>query len=136
MKPQILCLAALLLAGCSKSAPPAAPYSAAPVAHKTIGDLAVTLTAGAPLHVGDNMFKVTLADAVTQAPISGATVTASAELLSPVTAGRASAGKGLGNGVYQVPIPLSAAGRYDISLHIARSSVPATDISFPFQATQ
>ncbi len=133
MKPQFLCLAALLLPGCSEPVPPAGTFNKAPVAHKTIGDLAVTLTANAPLHVGDNMLRVTLADAVTQAPIDGASMTASAEQL-PAAAGGASAGRGLGNGVYQVSVHLSAAGRYEINLHVARPAAPAADVSFPLQA--
>jgi len=128
MKLSYLWLAALLLTGCSKP-PPA-------VAHKTVGDLTVTLTASSPPHVGDNTFSVTLADAVTHAPVGNANITANPEMLSHNGTGSPSSGRSQGNGLYQVPIRLGIATRYDINLHIERPSTPAADVSFPVEAAQ
>ena len=124
-----VCAVALLLAGCSKPAPPA-------VAQKTVGDLAATLTASQPPHVGDNSFSVTLADAVTHAPIGNANITATPEMLSHSGTGSPSSGRSQGNGLYQVPIRLGIATRYDITLHIERPGTPAVDVSFPVEAAQ
>jgi hypothetical protein len=129
MKLFCLCLTALLLAGCSKPAPP-------PTAHKTIGDLSVTLTASVPPHVGDNTFSVTLADAVTHLPIGSANITANPEMLSHSGTGSPSSGRSEGNGLYQIPIRLGIATRYDINLHIERTGSPAADVSFPIEAAQ
>ncbi len=129
MKYCCLCLITLFLAGCSKPAPP-------PVAHKGVGDLSVTLTAGSPPHVGDNTFSVTLANSYTQAPIGNANITATPEMLSHTGTGSPSSGRSQGNGLYQVPIRLGVATRYDISLHIERPGSPPTDVSFPVEAAQ
>ena len=131
MKIFCLCLSVLLLAGCSRPAPP--PPS---VARKTVGDLAVTLTADPPPHTGDNMFSVTLADAATQAPVGNANITANPEMLSHSGTGSPSSGRAQGNGLYQIPIRLGIATRYDISLHIERPGQPAADVSFPMEAAQ
>ncbi len=129
MKLFSVCLAALLLAGCSQPVPPA-------VAHKTIGDLAVTLTASSPPHVGDNTFSVTLADAVTHSPIGNANITANPEMLSHSGTGSPSSGRSQGNGLYQIPVRFGVATRYDISLHIERPGSPAAEVSFPVEAAQ
>ena len=127
-RPFALCFV-LLLAGCSKPAPPA-------VAHKGVGDLSVTLTAGSPPHIGDNTFSVTLVNSYTQAPIENAGITATPEMLSRSGAGSPSHGQPQGNGLYQVPIRLGVATRYDINLHIERPGSPAADVSFPVKASQ
>jgi hypothetical protein len=129
MKLFCLCLMALLLAGCSKPTPP-------PVAHKTIGDLTVTLTAIVPPHVGDNTFSVTLADAVTHSPVGNANITANPEMLSHSGTGSPSSGRSQGNGLYEIPIRLGIATRYDINLHIERPNTPAAEVSFPIEAAQ
>ena len=124
-----LCAAALLLTGCSK---PQAPSPA----RKTVGDLAVTLTASPPPHTGDNSFTVTLADAITLAPIGNANITANPEMLSHTGTGSLSSGRSEGNGLYMIPVRLGIATRYDISLHIERPGKPAADVSFPIEAAQ
>jgi hypothetical protein len=128
---KIFCLlgAALLLTGCSHPAPPLA-------SHKTVGDLAVTFAADPPPHAGDNMFSVTLADAVTQAPVGNANITANPEMLSHTGTGSPSSGRAQGNGLYLVPVRLGIATRYDISLHIERPGKPVADVSFPVDAVQ
>ncbi len=129
MKLSYFWLAALLLAGCAKPTPPS-------VAHKTIGDLEVSLTASSPPHVGDNMFSVTLADAVTHAPVGNANITANPEMLSHSGTGSPSSGRSQGNGLYQLPVRLGIATRYDINLHIERPGTPAANVSFPVEAAQ
>ena len=131
MKIFCLCAAALLLAGCSHPAPPSAAVS-----HKTVGDLAVTLTADPPPHTGDNMFSVTLADSATQVPVGNANITANPEMLSHPKTGSPSSGRAQGNGLYLIPIRLGIATRYDINLHIERPGKPASDVSFPVEAAQ
>ena len=120
---------ALLLAGCSH---PAAPV----LSRQTVGDLAVTLTADPPPHVGDNMFSVTLADAGTNAPTGNANITATPEMLAPRGSGSPSSGRAQGNGSYLVPVRLGIATRYDIALHIERPGKPAADVSFPIDAAE
>ena len=122
-----LCL--LLLAGCSHPAPPV-------TAHKTVGDLAVSFTADPPPHVGDNTFRVAVADAVTQAPVGNANITADPQMLSQNGTGTKTSGRAQGNGVYLVPVRLGIATRYDISLHLERPGKPAADVSFPVEAAQ
>lgn len=122
-----LCL--LLLAGCSHPAPPV-------TAHKTVGDLAVSFTADPPPHVGDNSFRVAVADAETQAPVGNANITADPEMLSQNGTGTKTSGRSQGNGLYQVPVRLGISTRYDISLHIERPGKPAADVSFPIEAAQ
>ena len=129
IKISCLCGAALLLAGCSHPAPPA-------LARKTVGDLAVSLTADPPPHTGDNMFSVTVADAATQAPVGNANITANPEMLSHSGTGSPSSGRAQGNGLYLVPVRLGVATRYDINLHIERPGKPAADISFPIDAVE
>ncbi len=124
-----VCLAALLLAGCTKPAPTA-------LARKTVGDLAVTFTADPPPHVGDNSFQVTVADAGTQAPVGNANITVDPEMLSQSGTGTKTSGRSQGNGVYLLPVRLGIATRYDISLHIERPGKPAADVSFPVEAAQ
>ena len=129
MKLIYLCALALLLAGCSKPAP-VGP------AHKTVGDLAVTLAADPPPHLGDNTFSVTLADAVSQAPLGNANISAVPEMLSPHDVGSSTSGRSQGNGLYTIPVRLGIATRYDINLHIERPGKPAADVSFPIDAVQ
>lgn len=119
----------LFLAGCSHPAP-------AVTAHKTVGDLAVSFTADPPPHVGDNNFRVTVADAETQAPVGNANITADPEMLSQSGTGTKTSGRSQGNGVYQIPVRLGISTRYDISLHIDRPGRPAADVSFPVEAAQ
>ena len=116
-----------LLAGCSHPAP-------AVTAHKTVGDLAVSFTADPPPHVGDNTFRVTVADA--QTPVGNANITADPQMLSQNGTGTKTSGRSQGNGVYQIPVRLGIATRYDLSLHIERPGKPATDVSFPIEAAQ
>lgn len=129
MKIVSACAVLLLVAGCSK---PAAPITA----HKTIGDLDVTLMASPPPHVGDNSFSVTLADAVTHAPVGNANITANPEMLSHSGTGGASSGRSQGNGLYLIPVRLGIATRYDINLHIERPGTPAAEVAFPVEAAQ
>ena len=124
-----LCAPALLLAGCSH---PTVPV----LAHKTIGDLAVTFTADPPPHVGDNTFTVTLADAAAHTPVGNANITATPEMLSHSGTGSPSSGRSQGNGLYTIPVRLGIATRYDISLHIERPGEAAADVSFPVEAAQ
>jgi|GEM_PF-1381067 len=124
----LLC-AALLLAGCSK---PAGPV----VLHKTVGDLAVTFTADPPPHIGDNSFRVLVADTVSSAPVGNANITVDPEMLSHIGTGTKTSGRSQGNGAYLLPVRLGIATRYDISLHIERPGKPAADVSFPIEAVQ
>ena len=123
----LLCF--LLLTGCSKPAPPA-------VLHKTVGDLAVTFTADLPPHIGDNSFRVTVADAASALPVGNANITVDPEMLSHIGTGTKTSGRSQGNGVYSLPVRLGIATRYDISLHIERPGKPAADVSFPLEAAQ
>ena len=126
----LCCVATLFLAaGCSHPAP-------AVTAHKTVGDLAVSFTADPPPHVGDNTFRVTVADAGTQVPVGNANITADPQMLSQNGTGTKTSGRAQGNGVYQIPVRLGIATRYDISLHIERPGKPAADVSFPIEAAQ
>ncbi len=127
--PRSFLLLSFLLAGCSH---PVLPVQA----HKTIGDLAVSFTADPPPHVGDNSFKVTVADARTQAPVGTANITADPQMLSQIGTGTKTSGRSQGNGVYAIPVRLGIATRYDISLHIERPGRPAADVSFPVEAAQ
>ena len=124
-----LLLSFFVFAGCSHPAPPV-------VAHKTVGDLAVSFTADPPPHVGDNSFQVTVADARTQAPVGNANITADPQMLSQIGTGTKTSGRSQGNGVYSLPVRLGIATRYDISLHIERPGKPAADVSFPVEAAQ
>lgn len=119
----------LLFAGCSRPAQPG-------IAHKTVGDLAVTLSADPPPHIGDNMFQVTLADSVTHGPLGNANITAKPEMLAPSGVGSESSGRAQGNGVYVIPVRLGIATRYDLALHIERSGKPSADVFFPIEAVQ
>lgn len=119
----------LLLAGCSHPAPTV-------TAHKIVGDLAVSFTADPPPHVGDNTFRVTVADAETQALVGNANITADPQMLSQNGTGTKTSGRSQGNGAYLLPVRLGIATRYDISLHIERPGKPAADVSFPIEAAQ
>lgn len=119
----------LLLAGCSHPAPTV-------TAHKTVGDLAVSFTADPPPHVGDNSFRVSVADAETQAPVGNANITADPEMLSQSGTGTKTSGRSQGNGLYFIPVRLGVSTRYDITLHIERPGHPDADVSFPIEAAQ
>lgn len=121
---------ALTCAGCSRPAAPAAPPT------KTVDRMVVSLTATPPAHTGDNTFIITLSDAATQAPIGNANVTVTPQMLSPKLPGTSSSGRAQGNGVYNVPVRLGIATRYNIALHIERPGQPATDVTFPVEAVQ
>ncbi len=103
-------------------------------AHKTVGDLAVSFTADPAPHVGDNNFRVTVADG--QAPVGNANITADPQMLSQNGTGTKTTGRSQGNGVYLIPVRLGIATRYDLSLHIERPGKPAADVSFPLEAVQ
>ncbi len=124
-----LCTAALLLAGCSHPAAPAA-------AHKTIGDLAVSFLADPPPHVGDNSFRVTVAEFPAQTLVGNANITADPQMLSHNATGSKTSGRSQGNGVYLVPVRLGVATRYDIRLHIERPGHPPAEAAFPIEAAQ
>lgn len=130
--PCFLC-AVLSLAGCSK---PAGPV----VLHKTVDDLSVIFTADPPPHVGDNSFRVTVADtaslAPAPAPVGNANITVDPEMLSHTGTGTKTSGRSQGNGIYALPVRLGIATRYAISLHIERPGKPAADVSFPIEAVQ
>ena len=130
LAPCFLC-AALFLAGCSK---PAGPV----VLHKIVGDLSVTFTADPPPHVGDNSFRVTVADTASPvpAPVGNANITVDPEMLSHIGTGTKTSGRSQGNGMYALPVRLGIATRYAISLHIERPGKPAADVSFPIEAVQ
>ncbi len=126
-----LCFAAttLLVAGCSHPVP-------AVTAHKIVGDLAVSFIADPAPHVGDNSFRVTVADAQTHAPVGNANITADPQMLSQNGTGTKTSGRSQGNGVYLLPVRLGIATRYDISLHIERPGKPGADVFFPIEAAQ
>ena len=125
----LLFLSLFLLTGCSHPAPTT-------TAHKTVGDLTVSFTADPAPHVGDNTFRVTVADAETQAPVGNANITADPQMLSQNGTGTKTSGRSQGNGVYLIPVRLGIATRYDISLHIEHPGKPAADVSFPVEAAQ
>ena len=80
---------------------------------------------------------VTLNDDTThKAPIGNANITATPEMLSPHLPGASTSGRAQGNGVYNVPIRLGIATRYNIALHIERTGLPPTEVSFPVEAVQ
>ena len=129
MKTICLCAAACLgastlLTGCGK---PVLPV----VAQKTVGDLAIALTASRTPQAGDNAFRVTLTDAATHAALGRARITARFQSLPQNSLGRPSRAVPVGNGAYRVSLRLPAAGRYDIALHVERPHAPAADVSFP-----
>lgn len=121
---------AALLAGCSHPGSPAIAPS------QTIAGMVVTLTTSPPPHTGDNMFVVTLADAQTQAPIGNANITVTPQMLSPRLPGSPTSGRAQGNGVYNLPVRLGVATRYNVALKIARPGQAETEVSFPVEALQ
>ena len=119
-----------ILAGCSRTAAPTASVS------QSVAGMAVTLTTSPPAHTGDNTFVVTLADAQTQAPIGNANITVTPEMLSPRLPGAPTSGRAQGNGVYNLPVRLGVATRYNIVLEIERPGRAKTEVSFPVEAAQ
>ncbi len=99
--------------------------------------MVITLSASPPAHTGDNTFVVTLNDDSAQKlPIGNANITATPEMLSPRLPGASTSGRAQGNGVYNVPIRLGIATRYNILLRIERTGQPPTDVTFPVEAVQ
>ncbi len=127
---RLMLLFPLLLVGCSRPNAPAAPPT------QIADGMDITLTASPPAHTGDNTFVVTLADDATKAPIGNANINATPEMLSPRLPGTSTSGRAQGNGVYNLPVRLGIATRYNIALHIERPGQPATEVSFPVEAVQ
>ena len=130
--------AALLLAGC-------APKPSAPVrpVTQTVGGLTIQMTTipaqattPAPPHSGDNTLSLTLTDAATGAPVGDANVTVTPNMLAPREQGATNSGRAQGNGVYQVPLRLPIATKYDVEVQIERrGGLPPVTVSFPLEAT-
>jgi hypothetical protein len=123
-------LALVLVSGCNRPAPTPAKPSA-----QTAGGMTITLTTlPSPPHSGDDTLVVTLNDAQTNMPVGNANVTATATMLAPRTSGAAVSGRSQGNGVYNVPVQLGIATRYEVKLHIERTGQPPVDVLFPIEA--
>lgn len=123
-------LAIVLLSGCSHTATTTAKPSV-----QTIGGMTVALTTSpAPPHSGEDTLIVTLTDAQTNAPIGNANVTATAAMVAPHTPGAQVSGRSQGNGVYNAPVQLGIATRYEVKLHIERPGQPPVDVLFPLEA--
>ena len=128
-----LLLAAALLAGCAPKATP----SVRP-ATQTVGGLTVqmTVTAPAPPHTGDDTLNLTITSAA-GAPVGDANVTATPDMLAPREPGQSNSGRAQGNGLYQVPMRLPIATRYDVEVQIQqRDGQPPVTVSFPLEAAQ
>ncbi len=122
-------LTLVFVSGCARTAAPTAS------SEQTVAGMKVALaTSPSPPHSGDDTLIVTLADAGTNAPIGNANVTATATMLAPRTSGAQVSGRSQGNGVYNVPVQLGIATRYQIKLHIERTGQPAVDVLFPIEA--
>ncbi len=126
----VLAVLAAMLAGCFHPSAPAVPPS------QTVSGMTITLLAVLPAHTGDNTFVVTLKDVASGAPIGNANLTATPEMMSPRLPGTPTSGRAQGNGMYNVPIRLAVATRYDIVLHVERTGHLAAAASFPVEAAQ
>ena len=118
-----------MLTGCSHPSPPVAPQ------HQDVAGMIVTLLTN-NLHTGDNTLSVTLTEDATQGPIPNANITAKANMLSPKLPGIEVSGRAQGNGLYNIPVRLGIATRYNFALHIERTGQPAANVSFPVEAAQ
>ena len=127
-----LLLAAALLAGCSpKAAPSVMP------ATQRVGGLTVQMTTTpTPPHTGDDTLNLTVADAA-GAPVGDANVTATPNMLAPRMPGESNSGRAQGNGLYQIPMRLPIATKYEVDVQIQqRNGQPPVLVSFPLEATQ
>ena len=126
-------VAAALLAGCSpRAAPPAAPST------QTAGGLTVQMTTTpAPPHTGDDTLNLILTDSANGTPVGDANVTATTDMLSPREPGQSNSGRAQGNGLYQVPMRLPIATKYEVQVQIERrGGQPPVSVMFPLEATQ
>lgn len=122
----------LALAGCSPRATmPPQPAS------QTVSGLTVQMTTPQTPHSGDNTLNLTLTDAATNMPVPDANVTCTPNMLAPRGTFEAVSGRSQGNGVYQVPVRLPIATRYELQFDITRrGGLPPVTVSFPLEATQ
>lgn len=123
--------AAMLVGGCSN------PTAATKPQTQAAGGLTIQLrTLPDPPHTGDNTVIVTLTDAATNTPVGDANLTATADMSAPRLPGPTSSGRAQGMGVYNLPVTLAVATRYNVKLHIVRIGKPATDVVFAVEAQQ
>lgn len=124
---------ALCVGGCSpRPAPPAA--ATGPQAQNGVS--ATLTTTPSPPHTGDDTLIVTLTDSQTNAPIGDANVSVTAAMLSPRLPGTLVTGRAQGNGVYQVPVRLGIATKYNIQVLVQRPGHALAAFSFPLEAQQ
>ena len=126
----VFLMLAVTLTGCSRTA---APMS---VPRQTAGDTIITLASGASAHTGDNTLGVSLADAMTGAPVGNANITATPEMLSPRLPGSSTTGRAQGNGFYTIPVRLGVVSKYSITLKIERPGKAAAEAAFIVEAAQ
>jgi len=119
----------LLLTGCVRT--PILP----PVTQQTNAGMTVALTSSSP-HTGDNTVSIMVTDASTKSPVGNANVAATAEMVSPRLPGTKVSGRAQGNGLYNIPLRLGVATRYNLTLHIQRPGQPTATVVFPIEAAE
>ena len=119
----------LLLSGCVRT--PIIP----PATRQTNAGMSIALTSSLP-HTGDNTISIMVTDASTKSPVGNANVTATAEMVSPRLPGTSVSGRAQGNGLYNIPLRLGVATRYNLTLHIQRPGQATATVVFPIDAAE
>lgn len=100
------------------------------------GVTAALTTTPTPPHTGDDTLILTLMDASTGTPVGDANITTTANMLSPRLPGSPVTGRAQGNGVYQFPVRLGIATRYNIQMRVERPGHASATFTFPIEAQQ
>ena len=125
----ILVIFGMLLPGCTRT------HTVPATEQQTTGGMVITLNSNSP-HTGDNTITISVADANTKSPVGNANITATAEMISPRLPGTQVSGRAQGNGLYNIPLRLGVATRYNLTLHIQRPGQSSATVIFPIDAAE